>query len=66
MGLCGREVFPPKLVEKGVIYCLGNRQRFLETAREEKGRGEEHPKTANESRMSSVCVAVSSSSRCIF
>lgn len=62
MSLCSREVFR-KLAEKGVVYCLGNGQRFLERAGEEKGRGEVRPKTANESRMSSVCVAMSSSSQ---
>lgn len=45
----------PKIVEKWVIYCLGNTQRFLEGAGGENRRGEVCPKTANESRISSVC-----------
>lgn len=34
----------PKIIEKCIIYCLGNTQRFLERAGGEKGRGKVCPK----------------------
>lgn len=56
----------PEIVERQVIYCLGNTQRVLEVAGRENRTSKVCPKTANESRISSVCCGYISVPRCIF